>query len=170
MRKFSIMAVLALNTLILNIFTEVIYATAGENDIHFHAPAVEPARGSISSEETRADRTAKLKIKMKAIEEGKNRPAAEEAVVPIEHRSVRGSDAVKAKIEASKDSGKKGTAKMQSYINGFMGGLQSLSNMLSGPEDKEKLSTRQKEQKMSFKERLKLELEKKRQRNFAREQ
>ncbi|MDQ6959009.1 MAG: hypothetical protein Q9M24_07870 [Mariprofundaceae bacterium] len=164
------MAALVLNASILNIFTEARYATAGEDDIYFRAPVVEPARGSVSSEDTRADRAAKLKVKMKAIEEGTNRPVAEEVVVPIGHRSVRGSDAIKAKIEASKDSGKKGTAKMQGYINGFMGGLQSLSNMLSDPEDREKLSTRQKERKMSFKERLKLELEKKRERNFVREQ
>jgi len=169
MRKFSIMAVLAFNTLILNMFTGVMYATA-EDDIHFHAPVAEPVRGSVSSEETRADRAAKLKVKMRAIEEGTNRPVAEKVVVPIEHRSVRGSDAIKAKMEASKGSGKRGTAKMQGYINGFMGGLQNLSNMLSGPEDKEKLSARQRERKMSFKERLKMELEKKRQRNFVREQ
>jgi len=170
MRKYSVMAMLILNALALNVLAGVSYATAEDAGGGLKAPVMEPVRGSFSSEETRADRVAKLKVKMKAIEEGTNRPVAEEAVVPIEHRSVRGSDAIKAKIEASKDSGKKGTAKMQGYINGFMGGLQNLSNMLSDPEDKEKLSARQQERKMSFKERLKMELEKKRQRNFVREQ
>lgn len=168
MRNFSIMAALALNALILNIFTEAMYATAGEDDVHFRAPAVEPVRGSVSSEDARADRAAKLKVKMKAIEEGTNRPVAEKVVVPIEHRSVRGSDQIKGKMEASKDSGKRGNAKIHSYINGFLGGLQRFSDTLSSPGDKKQLSERQKERKMSFRERLKLELEKKKKRNEAR--
>jgi len=170
MRKYSLMVLLTLNALVLNVLAGVSYAAAEDASGDLKAPVMGSVRGSFSSEDARAERAAKLRAKMEAIEERRNRPVAKEAVVPIEHRSVRGSEQIKAKIEASKDSGKKGTAKMQGYINGFMGGLQNLSSMLSGPEDKEKLSARQKERKMSFKERLKLELEKKRQRNEARKQ
>ncbi len=162
MRKLSMVAMLALNILL-----GVPYAIAGNSDIHFRAPIVEPVRGSISSEDARVDRAAKLRARMKAIEEGKNRPVVEDVAVPIEHRSVRGSDQIKAKMKASKDSGKRGTAKMQSYINGFMGGLQRLSDTLSSFKDREQLNVRQKERRMSFRERLKLELEKKRKRNEA---
>lgn len=164
MNKYFVMGLL-----ILNILAVSSYAIA-EDGIKFKASVVEPIQGSFSSEETRADRAAKLRAKIKAIEEGTNRPVAEEIVVPIEHRSVRGSDQIKEKIEASKDSGKRGSAKIQSYINGFLGGMQSFSDMLSSSEDREKLSVRQKERKMSFKERLKMELEKKRQRNETRKQ
>jgi len=162
MRKLSMVAMLALNILL-----GVPYAIAGNSDIHFRAPIVEPVRGSISSEDARVDRAAKLRARMKAIEEGKNRPVVEDVAVPIEHRSVRGSDQIKEKMQASKDSGKRGTAKMQSYINGFMGGLQRLSDTLSSFKDREQLNVRQKERRMSFRERLKLELEKKRKRNEA---
>jgi len=170
MRKYFLAALLALSTLALNVLAEVPYAIAEDSGSGLHAPVMEPVRGSFSSEAARADRAAKLRAKIKAIKEGKNRPVMEEVVVPIEHRNVRGSEQIKAKMEASKDSGKRGTAKMQGYIDGFMGGLQSFSEMLSGPEDKARLSARQQERKMSFKERLKMELEKKRQRNEAKNQ
>jgi len=170
MRKCSVIAMLMLNALTLNVLAGVSYAVAEDASDGLKAAVMEPVRGSFSSEETRADRAAKLRAKMKAIEERRNRPVAEKVVVPIEHRNVRGSEQIKAKMEASKGSGKRGTAKIQGYINGFMGGLRSFSDMLSGPEDKEQLSARKKERKMSFKERLKMELKKKQQRNFVREQ
>jgi len=132
-------------------------------------PVTQAIRGHVSSSEQKAARAAALRARIKAVEEGKNRPSTtEKTVVPIEHRSVRGSQEMKKKMEAAKDSGKRGTAKLKGYLNGFLGSLQEVSDMLSAAEDKGQRSARQKKRKMSFKERLKIELEKKRQRNNAR--
>jgi len=93
----------------------------------------------------------------------KHRSAAQKAVVPIERRTVYGAEQIKKKVQASKGSGKRGNAELNGYINGFLDGLNGLSRNLSKTEGP--LTARQKEKRMSFKERLKLELERKQQRN-----
>jgi len=93
----------------------------------------------------------------------KHRSAAQKAVVPIERRTVYGAEQIRKKAEASKGSGKRGNAELNGYLNGFLDGLNGLSRNLSKTEGP--MSARQKEKRMSFKERLKLELERKQQRN-----
>jgi len=172
MMKYPAMSILIPSALVLSVLAGGPYAAAEDAGGGLKAPAVDPVRGGFSSEEARTARAAALKAKIKAVKEGKNRPVTENAVVPIGHRSVRGTNEIKAKMEASKDSGKRGTAKLQGYLSSFLGGMQSLNDALSGAEDNGELSAKQKarlkERKISFKERLKLELEKKRQRNNAR--
>jgi hypothetical protein len=162
MRKVYVMALLAMS-----VSLGGSYAVAENDTYNFKAPAVEPARGNVSSDAQRAERTAALKAKMKAIEEGKEHPAVEKVNVPLEDRTVHGTDQIKAKMEASKKTGEKGTAKLKEYVSGVFGSLQGLSDVFSGPEDKEKLAERDRERNMSFKERLNLELEKQKQRTEA---
>lgn len=159
MRKIYTMALLTLSML-----AGGTCAVAEGDSYNFKAPAVEPARGSVSSDAQRAERAAALKAKMKAIKEGKNHPAVEKANVPIEDRTVQGTDQIKAKMKASEKSGEKGTRKLKEYVSGMFGSLQGLSNLFSGPEDKERLAERERERNMSFKERLNLELEKQKKR------
>jgi len=93
----------------------------------------------------------------------KHRSAAQKTVVPIERRTVYGAEQIKKKAEASKESGKRGNAKLNGYLNGFLDGLNSVSRSLSSTDGKV-LTAKQKERRMSFKERLKLEMERKQQR------
>jgi len=88
---------------------------------------------------------------------------AGKAAVPVGHRTALGIDQIKQKEEAAKGSSKRGTAKLQGYISGFMGGINSFSHSISNTKG-ETLTAKQKEKRLSFKERLKLEMERKRQR------
>ncbi len=167
MRKDSMLVLMAL--CLLAAAPRVVAAEETGATSNITASVVQPARGHVSSPEQKAARAAKLRARIKAIEEGKNRSSTtEKTVVPIGHRSVRGSEQIKKKMEAAKESGKKGTAKLKGYFSGLLGSLQKFSDTLSSYEDKGRISARKKERKMSFKERLKIELEKKRQRNNAR--
>ncbi|MDQ6982277.1 MAG: hypothetical protein Q9M08_04625 [Mariprofundus sp.] len=96
-------------------------------------------------------------------EKKQHHPAVQKAAVPIERRTVYGAEQIKKKAEASKESGKRGNAKLNGYLNGFLDGLNGLSRNLSKTEGP--MTARQKEKRMSFKERLELELERKQQRN-----
>ncbi len=89
----------------------------------------------------------------------------EKAVVPIGHRTALGVDQMKRKEKAAKGSGKRGTALLKGYLSGFLGGLNNFSHGLRNSEGKV-LTAKQKEKRLSFKERLKLELERKRQRTL----
>jgi len=169
MRKFFIMTILAFNVWGLNLLTGISHATAGDDAVHFHAPVVAPVRNSISSEEQQADRAAQLKAKIKAIEERQLHPPKKIAApVPLYRKNVRGTDNIKAKEQLSKDAGKRGTAKLKSYIHAIFGGFESpeMAKYIArhgrpgGNPDNLKG--------MSFQEHLKLELEKKRKRNEAR--
>jgi len=152
MRKFSIMAVLTFNVLMLNVFSEITYAAAGDDDIHFHAPVVEPIRGNVSSEDQQVDRATKLRAKIKAIEERRLHPQKKAAEpVPLYRKNVRGNDNIKAKMRLSKEAGKRGTEKLQSYLHAVFGGCGT-------PE------SRHDKRKLTFKERLKQEIEKQRSR------
>jgi len=86
------------------------------------------------------------------------------AVVPVGHRTALGVDQIRAKEKAAKGSSKRGTAKLKGYFNGFLNGMNSVSHSLSNPDGKV-LTAKQKEKRLSFKEQLKLEMERKRQRN-----
>jgi len=89
---------------------------------------------------------------------------AGKATVPVGHRTAYGTDQIQQKEQAAKGSSKRGTAKLKGYINGFMDGLNSFSRSMSTTEGKA-LTAKQKEKRLSFKEQLKLEMERKRQRN-----
>ena len=144
------MAVLTFNVLMLNVFAGITYATAGDDDIHFHAPVVEPVRGNVSSEDQQVDRATELRAKIKAIEERRLHPQEKAAEpVPLYRKNVRGGDKIKAKMRLSKDAGKRGTEKLQSYLHAILGGFGS-------PE------SRHDKRELNFKERLKKEIEKQR--------
>jgi len=90
----------------------------------------------------------------------------EKVIVPVGHRTAYGADQVKDKEEAAKESSKRGTEQLKGYLNGFLKGINSASRSLSNPDGKE-LTAKQKEKRLSFKEQLKLEMGRKRQRNSA---
>jgi len=167
MMRYFLMSMLILNALILGVLAGVSTAVA-EDDIKFKAPVVQPVRGSVSTEDQQTDRAAKLKVKMKAIEEHRFYPKREATLVPEYRKTARGTDQVKAKAELSKDAGKRGTAKLKSYIHAVFGGFESpemakyiAKHGRSGAHSGNLVG-------MSFQERLKLELEKKKKRNETR--
>jgi len=159
MNKYFLMGLLTLSILPVSS-----YAAAEDGGVKFKAPVVEPVRGNVSTEDQKAGRAAKLKAKMKAIEEHRFYPKRKTALVPEYRKTARGTDQIKAKAELSKDAGKRGTAKLKSYIHAIFGGFESpeMANYIA--ENGHGDSTKG----MSFKTRLKLELEKKKQRNEAR--
>ncbi len=62
-------------------------------------------RGSISDQDANAEREAKLKARIKAInEKSRHEEAGAETPVPLERRSARGSDQIKAKMKAARES------------------------------------------------------------------
>ncbi len=132
------------------------------------SPAV---RGHVSSSEQKASRAAKLKAKIKAIEEGRLHAAKKiEKPVPVAHQSARGSDQIRKKMEATEESGKKATRKLKSLVSGFMKKVREFSGKYSvgSREDGKSALKRQRERKMSFREQLKLELDRQRERKKAR--
>jgi len=164
MKKYFVMGLLALNILAVGS-----YAEAQDSGVKFKAPVVEPVRGSVSSEDQKADRAAKLRAKIKAIEERRLHPPKKVlAPVPLYRKNVRGLDKIKAKEELSKDSGKRGTAKLKSYIHAIFGGFESPALAKYIAEHGRPGGNPDTMKGMSFKARLKLELEKKRKRNEAR--
>ncbi len=169
MKNFSIITVLAFNALILNVFAGITYATAGDDDIHFHAPVVEAVRGSVSSEDQQAERAAQLKAKIKAIEERQLHPPKKVAApVPLYRKNVRGTDQIKAKEALSKDAGKRGTDKLKSYMHAVFGGFESPAMAKYIAKHGRPGGNPASMKGMSFQERLKLELAKKRKRNESR--
>jgi len=168
MRRFFILAVLTFNALVLNVFVVHSSAAAEGDDIHFHAPVVEPVRGNVSTEDQKADRAAKLKAKMKAIEEHRFYPKKKAAPVPEYRKTARGTEQIKAKEELSKDAGKRGTAKLKSYMHAIFGGFESPAMAKYIAKHGRPGGNPDSLKGMSFQERLKLELEKKRKRNEAR--
>jgi len=168
MKKSFVMFVLALSALGLNILAGGSSAAA-EDSGGLKAPVVEPVRGSISTEGQQAARAAKLKAKIKAIEEHQIHPPKEVAKpVPLYRKNVRGTKEIKEKEKLSKGAGKRGTAKLKSYIHAIFGGFKSagMSNYIAehGRPGGNPASMRG----MSFKARLKLELKKQQQRDEAR--
>ncbi len=168
MRKGFVMLVLVLNVLGLNILVSG-SASAAENNGGLKAPMVEPVRGDFSNGSQQAARAAALKAKIKAIEERRLHPPKEVAKpVPLYRRSVRGTNEIKAKEDLSKNAGKRGTAKLKSYIHAIFGGFESAGMRDYAAEHGHSGGNHDSMRGMTFKERLKLELKKKRQRNEVR--
>jgi len=126
--------------------------------------------GSVSSPEKKAVRAAKLKARIKAIEEGRGHPRqGKKAAVPLEQQTVRGSGRIKAKMRASEESGKKATRKLHQWYSSIMEKARALTGRMSiSKKDMETDENRKRERKMSFKERLKLELARQRERKAKR--
>jgi len=123
--------------------------------------------GHISSPEQKTSRAAKLKAKIKAIEE--RRLHAVEKPVPVAHQTARGSEQVKEKMKASEESGKKATQDVKNWFSGIAGTIRKFSRKHGiSPKDGGKRALEEKpEREMSFKEQLKFELEKQRERKKA---
>ncbi len=170
MKKVFVMFTLALNALGLNILAGG-SSVAAENSGGLKAPMVEPVRGSVSSGNQEADRAAKLKAKIKAIEERRLHPPKEVAKpVPLYRRNVRGTKEIKEKEKLSKDAGKRGTAKLKSYIHAIFGRFESADMRNYIAEHGHSGGNTDSMRGMSFKERLKLKLKKQQQRNEARKE
>jgi len=128
--------------------------------------ATPPDQGHVSSPEQKANRAAKLKAKIKAIEERSER--AKEPV-PVAHQTARGSEQIREKMKASEESGKKATRKVKNWFSGIAGSIRKFSRKHGiSPKDGGKRALEEKpEREMSFKEQLKFELEKQRERKKA---
>ena len=118
-----------------------------------------PGFANAADDDDRLQRAAALHEKIKATNSRHGRPVFEHRGAPLHSKTVIGADAIKAKMEASKAAGKRGNAKLQSYLNGFVGGLQHLSDTLSGRDGSQPSSGKMQERKMSFQQRLRLEKE-----------
>ncbi len=168
MKKCFVMFVLALSALGLNMLAGGPSAAA-EDSGGLKAPVVEPVRGSVSTEDQQAARAAELKAKIKAIEEHQLHPIKKVAApVPLYRKNVRGTSQIKEKEELSKDAGKRGTAKLKSYIHAIFGGFESAGMRNYIAEHGRSGGNPANMRGMSFKARLKMELKKQRQRDEAR--
>jgi len=155
------------------LLTSVVRSGAGEaGRISGSSPAADmtaaPAEhGHISSPEQKTSRAAKLKAKIKAIEE--RRLHAVEKPVPVAHQTARGSEQVKEKMKASEESGKKATQDVKNWFSGIAGTIRKFSRKHRiSPKNGGKRALEEKpEREMSFKEQLKFELEKQRERKKA---
>jgi len=126
-----------------------------------------PDYGHVSSPEQKTSRAAKLKAKIKAIEE--RRLHAVEKPVPVAHRTARGSEQVKEKMKASEESGKKATQDVKNWFSGIAGTIRKFSRKhgISSKDGGKRALEEKPEREMSFKEQLKFELEKQRERKKA---
>lgn len=131
-------------------------------------PVVVPLRGHATSPDERAERAARRKAKIKAVEERRHRVVEERSPTP---QAARGGDQIKAKMRASETSGKRATEKIKHWFSSLLGKVQKFSESHGLAHGEESKGTRNaaRERKMSFKERLKLELERQRARAKARQ-
>jgi len=135
--------------LVLSMLSMGSIASAGNDGAKAESPTVVPVRMHVSSERQRAMRAEKIKAKIKAIKERRLRSRNEVAEpAPLVRKTVQGSEGIKAKIEASKASGKRGTAKLKSYIYAVLGNPEAAGKV----------------KKLTFKQRLALQKAKDRQR------
>lgn len=167
MRKFLGMILLSLCLL-----TSVVRSGAEEagrisgSSSDAYMTATSPDRGHLSSPEEKTSRAAKLKAKMKAIEE---RHLRAKEPVPVAHQTARGSGQIREKMKATEESGKKATQKVKDWFSGIAGTIRKFSKKheISSKDGGKSTLEKKGEREMSFREQLKLELERQRERKKA---
>lgn len=157
----------AISLLAIGVLAGGAYATAEDASGGSNTPAVESSQAHASSDSQRAERAAALKAKINAYKEGRMHPTIKKVDKPIADQNVRGANKIQAKIADSKKAGERGNAKLKQYMNDLFGGLQGYSDAFSGSENKGSEDKEKTARKMSFKERLKLELAKQKKRTEA---
>jgi len=108
--------------LALSMFSVGSIASAGNDGVKSELPVVNPVSVAVSREQQKTIRAEKIKAKIKAIKERRLQSRNKVAEpTPLYRKNVQGSAGIKAKIEASKGSGKHGSAKIKSFFHEFFG-------------------------------------------------